>query len=80
MSPGLGDFLAGKKNKFGFDGKVMNSVWTRQFMVPVEYPDKIQNFLEKTLWIHMCSGAMDFHNCNKIPMWKKRGMKNKVPP
>jgi len=27
-------------------------------MVPVEYPDKIQDFLQKALWILMCSWAI----------------------
>ena len=71
-APGLIHSIAGKKNRFRFDGKIMNSVYTCQFMVPVEYPDKIQNVLEKALWIHTCSGAMNFHNRYKIHMLEKK--------
>lgn len=41
MSGGLHSW---RENMFGFEEKIMNSVWTCQFVVTVEYSDRIQNF------------------------------------
>lgn len=46
--PGLVSFIAGKNNRFGFEGKIRKSIWTCQCMVLVECPDKIQNYLGKS--------------------------------